>query len=371
MAKLNLRKLFIDVFKPIKEDVVTVMIDLPSERAKDIIYWKQRREIMAKEWHDTFVELSKEIGFKVNPIIGFACWGMDGHDLPEDGVIIGGGKIVLKDFISTSTVIVAMTEFSVTAPLNEFAKKYEKLRFASMPQTLLEAQESALTADYAKVAEMCSKLAKVVAPADGAEVTFATGHKCYFDLKFRETHEENGLLPPNKTGDKLVNLPGGEVYKAPYEGEKNEPSKTHGELPVNYLGELVVYKVDKNKIIEVVGNGPKADKMRAYFAEDPSRMNIAEFGLGCNDRALVRESKDEYFIVAREVEEEKAGFHWAYGRSDQLGGIWGVDKFKTPETVTHRDIVYAKGSPIGVKSIELEYPDGTKRNIWDGEWYNV
>jgi leucyl aminopeptidase (aminopeptidase T) len=60
---------------------------------------------------------------------------------------------------------------------------------------------------------------------------------------------------------------------------------------------------------------------------------------GCNDKAVVTGSV---------LEDEKAGFHWAYGRSDHLGGTVGVAAFLRPDTVVHQDTVYAQGNPIQV-----------------------
>ena len=57
------------------------------------------------------------------------------------------------------------------------------------------------------------------------------------------------------------------------------------------------------------------------------------------------------------LEDEKAGFHWAYGRSDHLGGTVGVDKFASLDTVVHNDIVYARGNPIMVTRAVALHPD--------------
>jgi len=55
--------------------------------------------------------------------------------------------------------------------------------------------------------------------------------------------------------------------------------------------------------------------------------------------------------------------HWAYGRSDHLGGAVGVAEFSDPGHVVHEDIVYAKGGPIEIASLILEYEDGTSEEI--------
>jgi len=68
------------------------------------------------------------------------------------------------------------------------------------------------------------------------------------------------------------------------------------------------------------------------------------------------------------LEDEKAGFHWAYGRSDHLGGKTGVDAFLNPDNVVHTDIVYAKGCPIIASKVEMILDDGsTQVVVLDGE----
>ena len=97
-----------------------------------------------------------------------------------------------------------------------------------------------------------------------------------------------------------------------------------------------------------------ARNLRAFFAADPARTNIAEVAFGCNEWAQV---------TGNVLEDEKAGFHWAYGRSDHLGGTVGISKFIHRETVVHQDVVYAKGNPIQVAEAIAIRPDGTKTRI--------
>jgi leucyl aminopeptidase (aminopeptidase T) len=123
--------------------------------------------------------------------------------------------------------------------------------------------------------------------------------------------------------------------------------------------ERIVLTVNENRIREVAGAGPGAAKLREYFAADPARTNIAEVAFGCNDRAVV---------TGNTLEDEKAGFHWAYGRSDHLGGTVGVRDFLKPGNVVHQDIVYAKGSPIQVARAVVFGPAGPREVIRGGAY---
>ena len=89
------------------------------------------------------------------------------------------------------------------------------------------------------------------------------------------------------------------------------PSLTAGTIPVRFGRDLVLFQVAGNRITKVDGNCEDARRLRVFFAADPARCNIAEVGFGCNRWAQV---------TGNVLEDEKAGFHWAYGRSDHLGG---------------------------------------------------
>ena len=69
------------------------------------------------------------------------------------------------------------------------------------------------------------------------------------------------------------------------------------------------------------------------------------------------------------LEDEKAGFHWAHGRSEHLGGSIGPSEFESPETIVHQDIVYARDSSIQVRSAVLNGIDvGQVEVIRDGDY---
>lgn len=358
----NLERLLIDVFEPQKDEKVLVMSDLPLGDAKLDKVWFQRLE-MAKEWQETFKNLGKQIGFKVYPLLFYPATGAPSAPLPKYGKM-NNKKVNIGEILSKTNICVALTEYSATAPLAGFAKKLKTLRAASMPRVAKSMEKTALAADYKEVARKCSILGPKLTRAIGASVEFSTGHRFYFDLRNRAAEEDNGMCHQDKIGSAfpLINLPSGEVFTAPYEGEDKKigPSRTEGLIPVKYGEELVIYRVQQNKIVEVIGNDPEAEKKRKYFALDLGRRNIAELGLGVNDKAV---------ITGNVLEDEKAGFHWAFGLSEHLGGKVGLADFENPRNAVHHDTVYAKRSPIEVEKLIFYYPGGLQEKIiQDGEY---
>ena len=123
---------------------------------------------------------------------------------------------------------------------------------------------------------------------------------------------------------------------------------------MSYSGELAIFIVKHNQVVDVLGDGPIATKKRQEFHEEKALRNIAEVAIGCNDKAVV---------TGNPLEDEKAGFHWAYGRSDHLGGIVSPQDFSAPNKVTHQDIVYAKGNPIVCSQFDFVFPNRTRQTV--------
>jgi hypothetical protein len=358
----DLEKLIRDVFAPQPGEKVLVTVDVPHGEVKDHDQWVQRRQ-MAEEWHAAFERMGAEEGFSVHPMFTYPATGASNADLPEGGEI-DGRPVSFEDLFPDVNIVVALTEYSASAPLIGYTQKFPKLRAASMPRVERRMQDTALAANYSEVARKSHILAEKLERTDGARVQFSTGHQVYLDLRHRQAEADDGQLHADKKGMRLINLPSGEACIAPYEGElEGQPSKTAGTIPVDYEGELVLFEVQANNVVEVIGDGPKAGTMRDYFAVDAARRNIAELGLGCNEKAV---------ISGAVLEDEKVlGMHWAYGRSDHIGGITGVAEFSDPANVVHQDIVYAKGGPVEVASLVLEYEDGTEEEIIKDAEYTI
>jgi len=355
--QFNLEKLFTDVFKPTWGEIVAVICDLPHDEIADNEAWQQRRT-MAREWHSEIERFSIKFGLRMNPLLVYAATGSHNSDLPRRGTA-NEEQVSIEEALSKSTIVIAMTEFSASAPLINLALKHPEMRVASMPGVSKSMENTALRADYSKIAEVCARLSPHFKQADGIHVIFSTGHRCYFDISnHTRVYEDNGLLPPDldPDGDRFANLPAGEVCTCPNEAAD---SKTAGEIPAVVENESIVFSIAQNEIIGVAGNGPVAARLRQEFESEKALRNIAEVAIGCNDKAVV---------TGNVLEDEKAGFHWAYGRSDHLGGTVGISDFSSPGRVHHQDIVYASDSPIVCIRLDFVFPSGDKLlSIIDGE----
>jgi len=330
-------KMFKDVFAPKSGEKVLFLVDIPHDTIKDNKAWKDRRK-MAQEWYTIFREMGTEAGFSVN-WLEYEATGVHNSPIPLETL----------DIAQKSNLVIAMTEYSASSSLAPIARTQDTItRCASMPMVEKRMEETAFKADYKEVQKYATALHRMLNNAIAAEVLFSTHDKLFIDLRNRDAISEAGDCI--KKGQ-FINFPSGEAFKAPYEAEKDEikefgTSKTHGIWPVRYDGELVKYIVKNNKIVEIIGDGKKAEEMRLFFKENDSRRNIAELGIGCNPKAVV---------TGNALEDEKVGLHIAYGMSTHIGG-----KVKSD---THMDIVYAKNCPVEGTTLTLNNKDGSTTEL--------
>jgi leucyl aminopeptidase (aminopeptidase T) len=337
---LDKHKLFQDVFAPRDDDVVLFIVDQPHGAIPDDPDWQDRR-LMAEEWRTVFTAMPVQ---EVLPVAYYPATGANNGELPD----------ALIKHVGKATIVIAMTRYSATAPLSRLTRQHPRLRVASMPGVLRRMESTALAADYPEVARRTHLLAERLTAAQRADVEFTTGHHMRFDLRYRTGHADDGLCHPGKTFP-LINLPSGEAFIVPYEGERpGVETLTAGFIPMHRNGETFLLLVEHNQIMEISGDGPEAAAFRAYLDVDPARRNIAELGLGCNDQAVV---------MGAIIEDEKAGMHWAFGRSEHLGGVVGPDSFRALENVVHQDIVYAPASQIGIRTLTLVMEDGRTEEV--------
>ena len=340
---LDLHKLFADVFDPQPDETVLVLFDTPHDSIQDTPAWKQRRA-MAERWHAALREMGEQRKFNVLPLVSYPATGAHNGQLPAEGQL-DGQPVQLEELAAGVTLTLALTEFSATAPLVGWTRRWPHMRAASMPAVAPEMEATALAADYTQVARSCQRLRERLIGANYAKIGFSNGDRLMLDLRFREAHVDDGRLHSDKAPPRLVNLPSGETYTTLYEGERpGIPSESHGVLPVVWHGDIVRLAIDQNRVTEVLGRGEAADDLHTFLTLDAARRNVAELGLGCNPKARV---------WGNVLEDEKVGPHIALGRSEHLGGTVGPDAFSDPRHVWHSDFVYAHESPIHIAELLL------------------
>ncbi|MCK4836347.1 MAG: hypothetical protein KAT17_06905 [Candidatus Aminicenantes bacterium] len=378
MEKLSaeeLIQLIETVFPHFPEDrQLGILVDIPVNREMDHDRWKLRREI-AREW---VLILKENISrLKINDVllVAYPDVGSNNADLPEYGYYLKnqlpekaeelekmGEKIDFKQIFSNNQLFLAPTEYSTTAPLKNAAKIFG-FRAGTMPGFSPE-MIPALRIDYEEVFRRVNILKEKLDPALRAEVKFRVDgkkeYKIEFDLRFRTSHLSSGRFPERGTAG---NVPSGETYIVPYEGETGENTGTCGILPVQIKNEVLLFEVKDNRAVDVKGESGIRDieSLKAeqiHLEREPAYGNMAELGFGVlGDFGLKP--------IGEILLDEKLGFHVAFGRSDHFGGMVGPDDFSSPQEVIHLDRVYISSLQprIMVESVRLGYEKNKTETI--------
>ncbi|VVC02117.1 Uncharacterised protein [uncultured archaeon] len=318
-----------------------------------------RAELLSR-WYKAALQLSNERSFHLLPIVKYPETGKNNGDLPRKAATHDGGHVDnLAELISSANIAIAMTQYSATAPLRNIAAASPNLRVVSMPGVSAE-MEGAMSADYKKIDERGRRLLAAVKSAAGFEVIFSGagipyGTKLYIDTRAGGWQLESGMCH-DKEG--FINFPSGELFAPPYEGVSPEgrrefgDSQTAGIWPIySHADKKVAFlKVEKNRTVRVQGDSAEANRIIDDIAQDENNANIAELGLGLNEKARSGEGVPV-------LEKEKAGPHIAYGRNDHFGSPSSLSG-KVRASV-HVDFVYTRDTPI-TATIHAVYPNGRR-----------
>ena len=352
------------VFQPkAGEKNIAILVDLPDAVVADNPDWTARRAT-AQEWATLLSAHAADLDGMQTTLVLYRNAHTNNGNLPEicwihrDGALPATAEsldpaqaIPFAEIFTSHPIMLVPTQFSATAPLKMAAKQYP-FRAATMGGFRHD-MVPALRIDYTEVNRRVNYLKNVLDKASGADIVFTHPGgeaKLHLDLRFRSAHSSSGLLP--KTGA-AGNLPSGEAYIVPYEGE-NEPSRTAGIMPVQFGKEVVLYRIENNKAVGVISQGEASKKEAELLVAEPAYGNIAELGLGVLAAFGIKP-------IGKVLLDEKLGMHIAFGRSEHFGGQVGPDAFTKPEAVIHIDRVYVPEMQpdIGVKMVDIALEEGT------------
>lgn len=367
------------VFDPQESDSrIALLTDVPNEKRTDHEKWQERRSIVY-EWYRQISTLRNKMGFERVDLYMYENVESNNAELPETfyrintieepvqaDVLPSMGEPVERDVVLEHThILLVPTEYSATAPLKMLAKQFP-FRAATMPG-FSRKMIPALGLDYRRVHERVMTLKNRLDEARRAIVQFSADGKTYelfLDLRHRKAHASSGLI---REKGAAWNLPSGETFIVPYEGEiDGDPSTSEGILPVRFGKDLLLFHIKNNRAHTIEGTGDAAAEQRSFLQEEPAYGNIAELGLGILDSFGIQ-------AVGSVLLDEKLGLHVALGRSEHFGGITGPKSFNNPKNVIHMDYVYVPSlqPEITIKFARLQYESGKEETIMEHGKYIV
>ncbi len=344
---------------------LAVMIDLPDAVVPDNEDWALRREIGAG-WVRGLAPLVAELGLEGVDLVLYRNAHTNNGDLPDHGwyhpadaplpataEVVDAEPVPIDAVLVSHSIVLLPTEFSATAPMKVAAPRLG-FRAATMPG-FNPAMLPALRLDYTEIGRRVGVLKDLLDEATACDFEFLVdGSRRYelrLDLRHRSAHASGGMFPRNGIAG---NLPSGEAYIVPYEGEiEGDASASAGVMPVELDGEVVLYEIVENNAVRVLSEGPVSEAEAALIEAEPAYANLSELGLGVlGDMGI--EPIGEVLL------DEKLGVHIAFGRSDHFGGQVGPGDFSSPDAVIHIDRVYVpKIQPrVAIARAVLRMADG-------------
>ena len=228
--------------------------------------------------------------------------------LPGNGV---EPPSIVSEAMTKADVVVAPLGMSITHTQARKKAAAAGVRIATMPRITEDMFfNGPITADYTQVAELTRKVSSLLDKAEIAEIITGDGkYSLKMSLKERKGVPSTGVYTEKGQSG---NLPSGEGYTAPVEGSADGKILIDGSfVGFGKLKEPVVLTFEKGRMVHA--EGAIAEDLYKMLGENPLARNLAELGIGTNDKARVTG-------VILEDEKIYGTVHIALGSNDTFGG---------------------------------------------------
>lgn len=260
--------------------------------------------------------------------------------------IASAGTIVQNNKNDVVDVIIALANNSTSHTRYRALACSVGCRFASLPHFDPEMFHTSMTVDWNALASRTAELVKAVNCAEWIRISTPNGTEMMICKEGRRAEGDDGLLSaPGSFG----NLPAGEAYFAPLEG------KCHGVMilewgPTRKLEEPLRLLVENGVVVRIEGNDSHRQKLEGKFAENSNCRNVAELGIGTNEKARRPDN-------VLEAEKILGTIHIALGDNTGFGG--------TVSAPFHEDYVFYQPTLTAILA------DGSERIIIDHGTLNL
>jgi len=257
-------------------------------------------------------------------------------------------EIIRRYCAKAVDVVIALSNYSTShTRFRDLLTRVCNARYASMPLFDVRMFEGAMDVDWKALRERTKAVARLVDRAVEVCITTPNGTDIRLSKKGRRALADTGdLRRPGSFG----NLPAGEVYFAPLEGTA-EGVLVLEWAPTRRLSSPLRLKVRAGYVEGVEGGDDFVFTLRERLAERRENANIAEVGIGTNDRAVRPDN-------ILESEKILGTVHVALGDNSSFGG-----KVKTP---FHQDFVFFRPTVV------LVYRDSSRKTLMkDGKLFQA
>ncbi|HLP18574.1 MAG TPA: aminopeptidase [Bacteroidota bacterium] len=208
-------------------------------------------------------------------------------------------------------VVLCPTSKSLTHTDARRAASAAGARIATLPGVTEDVMVRCMNADYHEIARRTFALCAELERSSTVRVTSPSGTDITMPIQGRTAHASSGLF--TKKGES-GNLPTGEAYLAPLEGKSNGVVVVDGSMAsVGMVREPIRIIVRDGYAEEITGGREAARLIELLEPHGRDGRNLAEFGIGTNDKAILTG-------VILEDEKVMGTIHIAFGDNKSMGG---------------------------------------------------
>lgn len=247
-------------------------------------------------------------------------------------------KLIRQHKSDAVNAVIALSNFSTShTNFRDLLTKCCGTRYASMPLFDPSMLDGSMKADWREVQKRSEEIKKILDRVEKIRIETPNGTDITFKKGNRKVHVDSGIL--TRKGS-FGNLPAGEVFLAPLE------NTAEGRLviewaPTRKLESPLILNVKMGRVVSIEGKEPYREELERKLNERQENRNIAELGIGTNDKA----SKPDNILESEKI---LGTIHIALGDNSSFGG-----KVRTP---FHQDFIFFEPTVYGFtnKNVEIK-----------------
>lgn len=217
----------------------------------------------------------------------------------------------IAELMKMVDVVLCPTSKSLTHTDSRRAASDKGVRIATLPGVTEEIMIRCMNADYNKIAERTFRLCEILEKTSAIRVKAPRGTDITLPIKGRHAHASSGIF---REKGQWGNLPTGEAYLAPLEGESQGIVVVDGSMAsVGMVREPIRIMVKDGYATDITGGTEAKRLIELLEPHGKDGRNVAEFGIGTNDKAI---------LTGLILEDEKVmgTIHIAFGDNKSMGG---------------------------------------------------
>ncbi len=208
-------------------------------------------------------------------------------------------------------VVLCPTSKSLTHTDARREASAQGVRVGTLPGITEDIMVRCLNADYHRIARRTIALCLLMDQAEEMKVRAPGGTDIAMPKKGRKAFASTGLF---REKGQWGNLPTGEAFLAPVEGASNGIVVVDGSMATIGIAREPIRIVVRNGYAEEITGGREADQFIKLLApHGRDARNVAEFGIGTNDKAVISG-------IILEDEKVMGTIHIAFGDNKSMGG---------------------------------------------------